>query len=73
MLNALLARRFWIARILRWIVGAGVMFYLVNSWGWRLWSATLAGIVALFFTPLLWGIFLGILERRQLRRNGWPL
>lgn len=73
MLDALLANRFGVARILSWTIAAGLAFYLARYQEWSWWAWTLAGAAVLLVVPLLWGVLLGTLEQRRLRRGGWPV
>ena len=73
MLGAMLANRFALARVISWSVAAGLAYYLASYRGWSWWAWTLAGAAVLLVMPLLWGVFLGTLEQRKLRRGGWPV
>jgi hypothetical protein len=72
-LDILVAYRFWIARLLRWIVAMGLVLYLAQyrNWTWYQWAPV--AIAALLLVPIAWGLLLGVFERRDLRRRGWPL
>ena len=73
MLDTLLAARFGIARAMSLIIAVGASTYLSVFCGWVWWQWSLVGIAALLFVPILWGIFLGILEKRRMRKEGWPI
>jgi hypothetical protein len=61
MLDALLAYRFGLGRVLSFPIAIGATFYFSNELGWPWYFSYSAGIAVLLIVPVLWVIVLGFL------------
>src|SRR5260221_14634126 len=61
MLDALLAYRFGLGRVLSFPIAIGATFYFSNELGWPWYFSYSAGIAGLLIVPVLWVIVLGFL------------
>jgi len=70
MLDIMVAYRFGIAHILGLVTGLLTAFCFEYILGFRWYVSIAAAAAAYILTAVLWGLFLGILEKREMGRTG---